>query len=198
MVAMIAAECQMLLSWLLLGVQLILSIVFIVAATGKVLHADTFLASLRLSHVPEPLVMPIRVILPIVEVILGATLVLGNGRSVQVSAMATAALLVIFSAWTLLAYVRKPGLQCGCFGSGAGEIGPRSVGRNTALLGLAIAGAILAERTPLLLPDPTAWTISAAIEIAVTIALLVSLRSVWPGLALALTDLDEPDIDSRV
>ncbi len=62
--------------YLLLACQLGLAIVLLLAATGKALSSWQFLAAIRLSRVPEALVIPLAVFVPVVEVCLALALVI--------------------------------------------------------------------------------------------------------------------------
>ena len=57
-------------SWLLVALQVILSVAFLVAATEKALRSEEFFAALRLSHLPAGSVAPIGVAVPALELML--------------------------------------------------------------------------------------------------------------------------------
>ena len=52
------------LSWLLLALQVILSVTLLVAAIEKTLRAEEFFAALRLSHLPAGTIAPTGVAVP--------------------------------------------------------------------------------------------------------------------------------------
>ena len=62
------------LSWLLLTLQVILSVVLLVAATEKMLRSEEFFAALRLSHLPAGAIAPIGVAVPAFELTLALSL----------------------------------------------------------------------------------------------------------------------------
>jgi hypothetical protein len=62
------------LSWLLLALQVILSVVLLVAATEKTLRSEEFFAALRLSHLPAGLIAPIGVAVLALELTLALAL----------------------------------------------------------------------------------------------------------------------------
>jgi uncharacterized membrane protein YphA (DoxX/SURF4 family) len=81
--------------------------------------------------------------LPWFELTLGALLLAGVWlRYVSVAA---AGLLGLFFAMMTLAYTRGLGIDCGCFGVGE-ALSPRTLARDGALLGIAIALAVLSMR----------------------------------------------------
>jgi hypothetical protein len=72
------------LSWLLLALQVMLSVAFLVAATEKTLRAEEFFAALRLSHLPAGAIAPIGVAVPAVELTLALALLLAPaGNAVE-------------------------------------------------------------------------------------------------------------------
>jgi hypothetical protein len=62
------------LSWLLLALQVILSVVLLVAATEKMLRSEEFFAALRLSHLPAGSITPIGVAVPVLDLTLALVL----------------------------------------------------------------------------------------------------------------------------
>jgi hypothetical protein len=95
-------------------------------------------------------------------------------------------LIAAFTVWMGWVYRQGLRLRCGCFGTGSAEIGPRSVGRNLILLGLAVGGAVLAERTNSLLPGPSLSLVVTVTAVGLGVALLDALRTVGPELVLDL------------
>ena len=172
-------------SWLLLALQVILSVVLLNAATEKTLRSEEFFAALRLSHLLAGSIAPIGVAVPALELTLALALLLAPAPWLPLVFLAAALLLGAFSAW--MGWVRARGLRvrCGCFGPGGGYVGPRTIGRNLLLLALALGGLALAGQTPSPLPGPS-------LELAVTVtclgaclALLLALRTTWPHLTLS-------------
>ena len=68
-------------SWLLLALQVILSAVFLVAATKKTLRSEQFFVTLRLSHQPAGSIMPIGVAVLALELTLALALLLAPARN---------------------------------------------------------------------------------------------------------------------
>ncbi len=75
--------------YLLLICQLALAAILLLAATGKFLNAEQFLAALRLSHFPSILATPIAILTPIVEVCLAMGLVFSTPQSLPPIMIAT-------------------------------------------------------------------------------------------------------------
>ena len=61
-------------SWLLLALQVILSVVLLIAATEKMLRAEEFFAALRLSHLPAGAIAPLGIAVPVLELTLALAL----------------------------------------------------------------------------------------------------------------------------
>ena len=64
-----------------LALQVILSAVFLVAATKKTLRSEQFFVTLRLSHQPAGSIMPIGVAVPALELALAMALLLAPARN---------------------------------------------------------------------------------------------------------------------
>ncbi len=183
-------------SWLLLAVQIALAAVLILAATGKLLRADEFVAALRLSHLPDVLVAPVAVVVPILELGLGLALLLAPDGMLPVVIAATAALLACFTLW--MGWVRVKGLRvrCGCFGTGDREIGVRSLGRNALLLGVALIGLLLSGRVEAPLSGPSLPMAVTVTSVGLCLALAQALREAWPHLALTFDRLEAREADA--
>jgi hypothetical protein len=165
--------------------QVVLSAVFLVAATEKALRSEEFLAALRLSHLPAGAVAPIGVGVPALELALALALPLAPARWLPLVFGAAALLLAAFTAWMGWVRARRLRVRCGCFGPGGGHVGPGTIGRNLLLLALAVAGFVLAGRMTSPLPDPSLEMVVAVTSLGLGLALLVALRAAWPNLILS-------------
>ncbi|HEU0114871.1 MAG TPA: MauE/DoxX family redox-associated membrane protein [Thermomicrobiales bacterium] len=171
---------------LMLG-QLVLAGVLIVAATGKLLRSDEFVAALRLSRLPEAAVRVAAVGVPAAETALAFWLVLAPSRQLPHAFSATAALLALFTGWMIWVRARRLFVRCGCFGGG-GEVGAATIVRNLILCGLAVGGAALAAvRSPL--PGFSFEALLTAVPIALVVALLQALWTAWPRLVIRYDQL---------
>jgi uncharacterized membrane protein YphA (DoxX/SURF4 family) len=100
---------------LVLVSRLVLGAIFIVAGVSKIGHAIEFatqIAAFRL--VPQPLIAPMAIALPFLEVLLGGYLVLG--LFTRAAAWIAAVLLLAFDGAIASAVVRGLSVSCGCFG----------------------------------------------------------------------------------
>jgi uncharacterized membrane protein YphA (DoxX/SURF4 family) len=89
--------------------------VFIVAGGSKIGHAAYFAAQIAaFGIVPHPLVAPLALLLPFLEVLLGAYLVIG--LYARLAGWIAAIQLLIFAAAIASAVARGLSLSCGCFG----------------------------------------------------------------------------------
>ena len=172
-------------SWLLLALQVILSVVFVVAATEKTLRAEEFFAALRLSHLPAGAIVPIGIAIPALELTLALALLLAPARWLPLAFAAAALVLGAFTVWMGWVRARRLRVRCGCFGPGGGHVGPRTIGRNLLLLALALAGLVLAVQTRSPLPGPSLAMAVTVTSLGVCLALLLALRTAWPHLILS-------------
>jgi Methylamine utilisation protein MauE len=173
------------LSWLLLALQVILSVTLLVAATEKTLRAEEFFAALRLSHLPAGSIAPIGVAVPALELTLALALLLAPMRWLALAFAAAALVLGAFTAWMAWVRARRLRVRCACFGPGGGDVGPRTIGRNLLLLALALAGLVLAGQTRSPLPGPSLAMAVTVTSLGVCLALLLALRAAWPNLILS-------------
>ena len=99
-----------------LVVRVVLGGIFLVAGASKVGHAAEFaqqIAAFRL--LPQPVVAPMALLLPFLEILLGGYLVIG--LFTRVSAWVATLLLLVFDGAIASAVVRGMTLNCGCFGT---------------------------------------------------------------------------------
>jgi uncharacterized membrane protein YphA (DoxX/SURF4 family) len=100
---------------LVLVLRVAVGALFVVAGVAKIGHADVFAAQIAaFGLVPRPLVAPMALLLPFVEVLLGAYLVLG--LYTRVAAAIAGVQLTIFAIAIGSAVARGLSLSCGCFG----------------------------------------------------------------------------------
>jgi putative oxidoreductase len=90
--------------------------------------------------------------LPAVELAIGAALLGGSRSWVRAGALASAALLVIFTVAVGSAVARGIDIRCGCFGAGSGPVTWITVLRDVALLA-ASAALLLVTGSPPASPD---------------------------------------------
>jgi uncharacterized membrane protein YphA (DoxX/SURF4 family) len=89
--------------------------VFIVAGASKIGNAAYFAAQIAaFGIVPQPLVAPMALLLPFLEVLLGGYLVIG--LYARLAGWIAAIQLLIFAAAIASAVMRGLSLSCGCFG----------------------------------------------------------------------------------
>jgi uncharacterized membrane protein YphA (DoxX/SURF4 family) len=99
-----------------LVVRGVLGAIFVVAGASKVGHAAEFaqqIAAFRL--LPQPVIAPMALLLPFLEILLGGYLVIG--LFTRIAAWSAALLLLVFDAAIASAVVRGMTLNCGCFGT---------------------------------------------------------------------------------
>jgi putative oxidoreductase len=176
---------------ILLAAQLGLAAVFVAAGAGKMLGGDSFVAALRLTHLPPVLVQVLRRCLPPAELALAIALLLTRGTALVVVMLLASGLLAIFALWTTWIVVKGVRVTCGCFGSRDSTVTPRSAIRNGCLAVAALVGGALARghTTPI---APVSLELVLIVGSAVVVAMLVlALQRVWPALVLTDRDLQE-------
>lgn len=179
------------LPFLLAAGQLSLATVLLIAATGKILRNTHFVMAIRSSGIGEPLVAPAAFLIPGIELVLAAALVMSGSSVLPMTFGATAILLGVFTAWMIWVYRRGLQLTCGCFGTGSADIGPRTIVRNTVLIILALGGGVLATRAHSPLPEPSIWLAIVVSSLGLCIMLALALRQGVGALVLTTKALLE-------
>jgi hypothetical protein len=174
-------------TYIFFSCQLILAGVMWLAATGKMLHPDQFLAALRLSRLPEFFVKPIAVLVPIGELGLSLGLVLSPLSLLPLVLMAVIGLLFLFTLWMLYVLHHKWRITCGCFGTASSAVDPRSLIRNIGLLLLALTGWVLSQTESGLTPlfPPSLWKSFTMVSLGCSLTLLQAFLVARPALALS-------------
>lgn len=178
-------------AYLLLVCQLLLTVVLLVAATGKLLNSEQLAAALRLSHIPKALIRPLVVLTPAVELCLAVGLVLSTPLSLPFIMAATVGLFCIFTVWMLAMYIRGLHLKCGCFGTASSEIGPHTILRNVLLIAASLGGFVLAQTTRSPLPGPSLWMLMTVLSLGMSLVLLRSFQGSRSALFLSMTELQQ-------
>ena len=128
--------------WLSTAIRLFLAGVWFWAGWPKFVDTEGTVRSVRAFQLmPEALVRPFAYGLPVLELVVGALLLIGLGT--RLAAALTGALMVMFLFGIVMAWARGLSIDCGCFGNtGATVADPvpgyiRDILRDLALLGLA-------------------------------------------------------------
>lgn len=102
--------------WLSTAARLFLAVVFIWAGWPKLIDGEGTVRSVRAFELlPESLVRPFAYGLPLLE--LGIALLLVLGLVTRISALVTAALMIMFMFGIVMAWTRGLSISCGCFGN---------------------------------------------------------------------------------
>ncbi len=130
---------------LVLILRVAIGAVFVGAGVAKIGHGDLFAAQIAaFGIVPRPLIAPMALLLPFLEVILGGYLVVG--LYTRVAAIIAVLQLALFATAIGSAVARGLSLSCGCFGpTDATVTSWPEVARD---LGFAAVAAFVAWRAP--------------------------------------------------
>ena len=121
---------------LTLAVRLILAAVFAVAGIAKLMDRDAARQAVRAFDVPRPLVAPVAIILPLMELAVATALVIT--ATAVAGASGALALLVVFLAGIMVTMARGKQPDCQCFGQiHRAPIGWKTLARNGVLAALA-------------------------------------------------------------
>ncbi|EHK88070.1 DoxX family protein [Saccharomonospora azurea] len=119
-----------------------LAAVWLISGAIKVADpGQTYLAVQAYDVLPEPLVGVVATAMPLAELVFGALLLFG--AATRLTALASAALLVVFIAGVAQSWARGLTIDCGCFGGG-GEVEPgetaypEEIARDIGFLALAV------------------------------------------------------------
>ncbi len=157
---------------LLLGARMGLACALILAGTAKLVDLPGARRSLEQFGVPGRVVSPFAVGLSLVEVAVGVALI--PVASAWVAGLAATALLLLFTAAVAAALARGVEADCHCFGQiSSRPIGAGTLGRNAALLALAIFVAVAGAHNAG--TSATAWIGRLQAGEAVALALCVVL-----------------------
>lgn len=122
-------------------VRLGLAAVWLVSGIAKISDSgQTYLAVKAYDVLPDALLHPVATALPLLELVLGAFLLLG--LATRWVAVASAVLLLVFIAGVAQSWARGLTIDCGCFGGG-GEVAagqtryPQEIARDVGFLVLA-------------------------------------------------------------
>jgi putative oxidoreductase len=114
-----------------------LAAIFLYAGLPKVAHPQAFLASVRNYDIlPNAIVPAFALILPMVEVLAGALLLLGVW--IRPSGLVIGGMLVAFIVAIASALARGIDIECGCFSHGGSRVGMELILRDLAMLAMLI------------------------------------------------------------
>jgi hypothetical protein len=186
-------------TWLTACLQIVVAVVLITAATGKILQPDEFRQALEASGLSTRVVAPL---VPTIELGVGLMFLIAQSRALPVLFAIALGLFGVFSAWIVWVAVRKIRVHCGCFGSRTAEVGYRDILRNlflAALAGLGLAVSFSASEVDQI---EGVWRVAAAVALTLALMLILALRRVRPHLILSMTEFDQlrevsPDAPGR-
>jgi uncharacterized membrane protein YphA (DoxX/SURF4 family) len=142
---------------LLIAGQILLAAIFIYAGIAKLREPwPQFAVAINsFQLVPLNWLEPLAKYVPWAELLLGLWVL--SGFLLRWSALVTSAVLAFFFAVLIRSYAMGLAVDCGCFGSGEGPLGPKRLAEEAVMLALALAVSIAAfrRRQVPVTPDPT-------------------------------------------
>ncbi len=121
---------------------IVLGSIFIFAGTLKVGDPWVFLGSLPAYGVPSVLRLPITVMMPTIEVLLGIMLIIG--WRTRIAATAAAGVLAVFAGVIAFGWANGTLQECGCFGPLLKRTPPQALAQDAAFMVLAVLGMMWA------------------------------------------------------
>jgi uncharacterized membrane protein YphA (DoxX/SURF4 family)/peroxiredoxin len=132
----------------LLGARLLLGVVFLVAAVGKLRDRAGFRRSVVAFGFPAAMADAASILIPIVEIVVAILII--RAPSAWLGAIASLVLLATFTVAIAINLARGRTPECSCFGSASSEpIGPATLVRNIVLAALALLVVMAGEGTSL-------------------------------------------------
>jgi uncharacterized membrane protein YphA (DoxX/SURF4 family) len=131
------------LTWLL---RLGLGALFLAAGVAKLRDPAAFATEIANYRLLPGLAAYLATALPMLELVLGATLLLGTATWRRAAALASAGLLIVFTVAVSQVVARGINVDCGCFGGSSGPVTGWTVARDLALL--AAAGLLFVTTRP--------------------------------------------------
>ena len=134
-------------SWVVLVLRVVLGAIFVVAGASKIGHAADFAAQIAGFRIlPASVIAPLALVLPFLEVLLGAYLIVG--LFTRAAAWIAALLLLVFDGAIASAVIRGMSVSCGCFGPSDKTVTTWSeVARDAIFVVLAVIVALRAPGT---------------------------------------------------
>jgi hypothetical protein len=174
------------LSFTLGTAQVVLALVFLAAAGGKMVKGRELAGALRLSGMPAGPARVLSFVVPAVELTLGVLLLITRGRALQIVLVAGALVMAAFTLWLGSVIVRKLNVRCSCFGANSKKVTPVTIVRNVLLVVLAIAGSVASGSVASPLPSTSVYWVMASTCFATVVLLGAGFNQVKGQLVLSL------------
>ena len=176
-----------------LGLRVILGTFLLLSGVSKARDISNFRVALGgYDLLPSRLISPVAFSIPVIEVLLGALLVVG--LRVDFAGSAAVALLTAFTAWLAVALLRGKEIDCGCFSNTApSRISWSYLARNGILITMAavvIAALPLLSLDEYVLDRAEPYSYEDLIPAAVVLSIVSSLALIaWSGSWLLKKDI---------
>ncbi|APR86639.1 methylamine utilization protein MauE, putative [Minicystis rosea] len=128
------------------ALRLALGALFVFTGALKLGDPSGFAVEIHNYQLFPSLAAPMAATLPTIELVLGLALIAGPRAWVRGSALATGALMLVFTVAVGSVVVRGINISCGCFGAGSGTVTMMTVLRDVALV--AACAAVYALAAP--------------------------------------------------
>jgi len=182
-----------------------LGVVFILAGTLKVADPWVFLGSLPAYGVPPILRVPVTVIMPTLEVVLGIMLI--AGWRTRMASIAAAGVLASFAGVIAFGWAQGTLQECGCFGPMLKRTPPEALAQDAVFIAMAVLGLMWAPLTKMEFTRFRAGTLVTAGVVAVamiagtlwsdTATLEDRIAAAEPALAGEMPSLEDLDLRNR-
>jgi hypothetical protein len=182
---------------LLLACQIGLSLVFLLAANGKLLNTHDFMQAIRVLRLTLGFEYALAVVLIAVEICLSLALLLSSRLWLPFTMVVSVVALLTFTAWMIFVYAKGLQVTCGCFGTGESVVGYRSIFRNLILIGVGLLGFALSLSVVSPLPSLSLWLVITVTSMALIVMLVQAFYNVRPKLLLSQGDLRRAALEAE-
>ncbi len=161
---------------LLLGLQITLAAILIIAATSKLAFPQQLLVALRQSPIPIWLASGVVYLVILLEIENALALLFSATWLLPLAFLSAFILLGVFTSWILWVLYQNLQVSCGCFGPSHAHINKRYLIRNSCFMSIALGGFILSFFTTSVLPGPSVYTLILAVFCVFTTVGLLRFR----------------------
>lgn len=182
-----------------------LGIMFVLAGTLKVGDPWSFLGSLPAYGIPPVLRLPVTVLMPTIEVVLGVMLL--AGWRTRLASSVAAGVLATFAGVIAWGWAAGTLQECGCFGPMLQRTPPQALAQDAVFIAMAVFGMMWAPKTKMEFTRFRLGTLATAAVISVamigsslwadTLTLEERILAAEPTVGTAMPSLEDLDLPNR-